>query len=384
MIVYVSPAIAPSDYSNYVKNGVIRSGAQSQKFNSLLIEGLSSFNKVSAISNPPFINKRIEIKGFEQRVGNIRYFSIGAHSGRIRKILNFIDMRRCFRKIDKDNIQYIICDSIDVQASLTAYLYAKKNNIPIIAIVTDIPQFMCSGKMDIYGKISDYLMKKYDAYILLTEAMNSVVNLQHKPYMIMEGVCSANNVDFVRTKQNKRFTVVFTGNVSEDNNLGNLLMAFSDSRLANVDLHIYGSGSYEAKVIAASSENNNIFYHGMVPIEESVNAQRNADLLINPRSPRASFAEYSFPSKLMEYMISGVPVLTTKLPGIPNEYFNYLYTISDDSVSAIVSAIENIIHTSSISLYAKAVKAKNFILENKNSKLQAKRIIDFSETSLIK
>jgi len=44
---------------------------------------------------------------------------------------------------------------------------------------------------------------------------------------------------------------------------------------------------------------------------------------------------YSFPSKLIEYMASATPVLTTRLPGIPPEYEPYVYWIEDDSVEGI-------------------------------------------------
>ena len=54
---------------------------------------------------------------------------------------------------------------------------------------------------------------------------------------------------------------------------------------------------------------------------------KEAKLLINLRNPEDKYTKYSFPSKTFEYMVSGTPFFTTKLEGIPSEYYNYLYCI---------------------------------------------------------
>ena len=38
---------------------------------------------------------------------------------------------------------------------------------------------------------------------------------------------------------------------------------------------------------------------------------------VNPRQNNEEFTKYSFPSKTMEYLASGVPVVAYKLDGIP-------------------------------------------------------------------
>jgi len=45
----------------------------------------------------------------------------------------------------------------------------------------------------------------------------------------------------------------------------------------------------------------------------------------------------------MEYMVSGTPFLTTRLEGIPHEYYKYLYTIDDYSVGSVKQKIEEIL-----------------------------------------
>ena len=78
----------------------------------------------------------------------------------------------------------------------------------------------------------------------------------------------------------------------------------------------------------------------------------------------------------MEYLASGTPVLMYELPGIPSEYFQYCYILRDFSVSALANKIEEIICKADSELQVKGEEAKRFILENKTSRIQTKKIID--------
>jgi glycosyltransferase involved in cell wall biosynthesis len=46
--------------------------------------------------------------------------------------------------------------------------------------------------------------------------------------------------------------------------------------------------------------------------------------MLNPRDPSWRGTPYSFPSKLLEYLTTGKPIISTRLPGIPAEYFEVL------------------------------------------------------------
>src|SRR5690606_20603968 len=46
-----------------------------------------------------------------------------------------------------------------------------------------------------------------------------------------------------------------------------------------------------------------------------------ADFLLNPRDPAWPGSDYSFPWKLFEYLCHGKPIISTRLSGVPPEYF---------------------------------------------------------------
>ena len=87
------------------------------------------------------------------------------------------------------------------------------------------------------------------------------------------------------------------------------------------------------------------------------------------------FVKYSFPSKLIEYMQSGTITITTRLPGIPNDYFEYIYFFDSADVTGLKAGLEKLIVLSGAELDERGHKAKEFVLNNKNNFVQANKIL---------
>ena len=97
---------------------------------------------------------------------------------------------------------------------------------------------------------------------------------------------------------------------------------------------------------------------------------------MNPRPTTEEYTKYSFPSKNMEYMVSGTAVLTTALPGMPEEYKKHVYLIEDEGVDGISNAFKNIAKLSDEEVVNKGRLAREFVLSEKNNKIQTKKIIE--------
>ena len=118
------------------------------------------------------------------------------------------------------------------------------------------------------------------------------------------------------------------------------------------------------------------FYGGMLMTSEIVEKEREATLLVNPRPTVEEFVKYSFPSKTMEYMASGTPVLTTRLPGMPEEYYPHVYFIDDESADGIAHALTQVLAHSDEELFDKGCAARAFVLDSRNNVIQAAKILD--------
>ena len=375
MILYFSSAIPYVEYNKALGTELITVGQQAQKFNHLLIEGLSTHDRVIAISNPPY-NKKGKNECIDSK--SLKYCVSGGNSSRTtRKSSNIIQMFKfAKREILRERCSAIIVDSINLGAIFVAKLIGSIQKIPVIGVVTDVPEFMCKGRMNLALRIDAWLMKRLDGYVLLTEEMNNVANPSGKPHIVMEGSCEVTycNKEIALSDDISKKVCLFSGSVNEANGINILVKAFQMSSLSDVDLHIYGSGPYTEKLVQACRRHSNILYNGTVRNDIVVNKQKEADLLINPRPSNIEFGAFSFPSKLIEYMASGTPVLTTRLPGIPIEYYDYVYVIEDESPSGIAVAIRNALHEKR----NLGIAAQKFVCEKKNNIEQARRIYEFA------
>lgn len=136
----------------------------------------------------------------------------------------------------------------------------------------------------------------------------------------------------------------------------------------------------ELEMAQISNQDHRIKYMGIVSNEMVVKALKEATLLINPRPSNSEFTKYSFPSKNMEYMASGTPLVTTPLPGMPKEYNRFVYLFNDESVEGISSTLRVLLSKSSDELYKFGLRAKQFVINHKNNLIQAKRILNLSES----
>lgn len=378
-ILYLSAGTDDTLFQRYQQQGYIKGGFQAQKFNSLLIKGLAEHQPVRAIANLPFAAGTPRLSRTVVCVENVEYITLEYIPGRFHKIANLFQILSEGRKIGKtDEIEAVVCDAINPLASVGAYILSCVFRIPKVGIITDIPELMDQGRETIFTKITSHFMKKYDGYVLLTDAMNEKVNHRKKPFIVMEGVCEASHQGQESNPSDllNKNVCMYTGTLAEGTGIENLLQGFMQANLSNTELHIYGNGACREKVIAASKQFQAIQYKGIAGNDVIVREQQKAALLINPRPKDVPFGEYSFPSKIMEYMVSGTPVLSTRLPGIPKEYFEYIYSLDNESASGITKAIKEILEIPLEERMTKGQAARQYVSEYKNKYIQSGRILE--------
>lgn len=217
-----------------------------------------------------------------------------------------------------------------------------------------------------------------DSMVFLTEAMNDVVNRRGVPHIVMEGLVDIDSPPAGQSEEKAGSAVImYAGALRRQYGLEDLVngfMAFDDSEAR---LWIMGDGDYRDDIALAAKKDPRIVFFGRVKQEEVLRREREAALLINPRPADMEFTKYSFPSKNMEYAASGTPLLTTKLPGMPHEYYDYVYLIDGSGSEAITKSFNELFHSHTPEeLREKGLCARKFILENKNNLIQSKRICD--------
>ena len=145
----------------------------------------------------------------------------------------------------------------------------------------------------------------------------------------------------------------------------------------DIRLHLYGSGDAIDQIIIAVEQDSRIIYHGKITKQDAVIAIHEADVLINPRSENdGDFVRYSFPSKDIEYLGTGIPTILCKLSSMPQEYYPYFIDAQNGSIDNLVKAIIKVYQMPRSERDKFGATAKAFICERMNIDKQAERIIE--------
>lgn len=169
----------------------------------------------------------------------------------------------------------------------------------------------------------------------------------------------------IKNIKNEIFTITYAGGLHEAYGLKLLVDAITDlDKSISVELVLYGKGDQVEYIKHKALTDTRIKYMGFCDTNELVPALLNSDLLINPRPSHQEFATLSFPSKLIEYLYTGIPVLTTRIKSIPTEYQEHFFYINDESTVGIQNAILDFIQTPEKLRIEKANKAAVFVKEN--------------------
>lgn len=238
---------------------------------------------------------------------------------------------------------------------LEAAVWAKKKDpkIKICLVVPDLPQYMnlSAKKSLLYRVAKSFDIKKFnklnrqvDSYVLLTEAMKDSIDTHGQPCRIVEGIVTDEELANGKTlraqaqKDSSVKTIVYTGKVYEKFGAKGLVDAFRMLTEENYRLVICGDGDAAEYVKGAASEDTRIQFLGQVPAATAKEWTFKADVLVNPRRNDEAYTKYSFPSKNIEYLLSGNPVVAYKLDGMPDVYGEMMRLILDDDKRGLTEA----------------------------------------------
>ena len=367
------PSVAPIVFESALLDGLYQNGAELE---------IHSFPMY-----PTFPNARFLYYG-----GNVETLSCG-YTCRLLKTVNLPFLKQFIRKSDarkqikrfcKENAEsgVILTYSIPPFLVKDVIRYARRYSVKTVAVVTDLLREMYMNE-----KLSGLMARlkrrylagalryqgEYDGYVYLTEAMRDVV-APDKPYTVMEGIASLTKDDASFPKAFPR-AVMYAGMLHEKYGILNLLDAFEEANLPNTELWLFGEGNAVDSIRARAAKNGAIRYFGTVAREEILGYEKKATLLVNSRDPSEEFTKYSFPSKTIEYMLSETPLLTTRLEGIPKEYEPHVFFAEGNSPQQLANALKMALSCSDDELFGKGEKAKEFIVKEKNAKIQSAKVM---------
>lgn len=381
-IIYAVTTCSDRVYRQLFADVAQKPAFQSQKYHRLLIEGLAAGAKVDVVANPP-VNRSVLKENFVRLPGETEGGACYRYIPAIRNpILKAVAVGlgtffQTVRLVEKDSA--VVVDCLNRTTALSALLAAKLRQKPCVGIVTDLPDML--GGSGFSKKMANFVIRHCTHYVLLTEAMNDYLNRKGKPYVILEGhsdIAMEQQKPSLDRKEKPR-VCMYAGGVSKQYGLGNLVEGFQKADIPNARLEIYGPGDYVPELKKIAETDSRIYYGGMLLNKEIVEREMAATLLVNPRPTEEEYVKYSFPSKTMEYMSTGTPVLTTVLPGMPREYYPYVYLMEEETADGAAQMLKTVFNQSDEALFEKGLAAREFILKEKNNVRQAGKILEMLE-----
>ena len=270
---------------------------------------------------------------------------------------------------------------------------AKKKfpDINACCVITDMPELSATKPKTFVGKLKSLPSKimfrttyKYipssNKFALLSKHMASALSLSEDCFCVVECMCDPDFADdrgnniFWNRRIKEDVYFAYSGTLDKQYGIKELLEAFVSIDDPRLHLWICGDGNGKQDVLSIMQCDSRIEYFGCLEYDDVINLQHASDILINPRSSEGKFTKYSFPSKTIEYMLAGKPVIAYKLMGIPDEYDNYLLYVKQ-SKNGLADCIRQYGNTRKEDLVKIGEKNRLFAETNKNYVIQTKKIL---------
>lgn len=244
-------------------------------------------------------------------------------------------------------------------------------NIPGSTIRDSLP-----GRIDYWQQ--RWVIPRLDGHVAVSDAIMEDF-APGRPYLRLEGgilpevfagaECSE--------RRDETFVIAAAGSLDEVNGFPEILEAFS--RIANPDcrLRIAGGGPLESLVRAAVTRDSRIEYLGFVPLTSVLQLYRDADVLLCMRPTRRFQTRYFFPSKLIECLASGTPVITTCTGHTREEFGEFCYLLEDETAEGLAERIREVAAIPAVDRRRLGARAREFTLRTKSWEAQSRRVVEY-------
>jgi glycosyltransferase involved in cell wall biosynthesis len=227
-----------------------------------------------------------------------------------------------------------------------------------------------------------WLLPRFDGHIVVADQIATDF-FPGRPYVRVEGGVDKAFLERTRrpndraAKANDPFAFVFAGWLNEANGLIILLSAFGLLRGPGFRLRIAGSGPLSPIVEEASRQDPRIHYLGTLDSESLAHVYLAADALLNVRLTKGIDTRYFFPSKLIEFMASGVPTITTSVAHAESEFDGLVYLLRDESVRGLADLMSFVASRSHEERGKIAARARAYAVTNKTWDVQTAKVAHY-------
>jgi len=228
----------------------------------------------------------------------------------LRFILTLYKFLKEVKKIKPD----IIISKMVSPSGTVGVMYKKKTNVPVITQCEGGDIICDNGLWD--KIINKFVLKRSNRVISATYDMKEIIE---KKYGTVNTIIIKNGINFSKFNKTKKINlnlsrpvITFAARIEENKGLEYLLSAFKkiNIEIKSANLLVLGEGSLR-KSLEKKYMDKNIFFKGHINYEEMPEILKSSDLFVLP----AIFEAQGI--SLLEAMSCGLPIISTKVGGIP-------------------------------------------------------------------
>ena len=377
-ILVFSSAMRENDFSLYQEEAKIKPNPSNQNFYYKLIKTLAINNTVSVVSHRPLVKgmfKRGYLESDTKIDGNIKFYYTNNRSDKLFKLFQEKQsIENAARQAIEDFLSHdfiIVTDTLRLNLLKAAKKIAKLYDVKIVGMLTDNPYNLSNGPV----YVKKYLVQQasdLDGYLSLTNGLVQIYNENARSY-VFEGLVSEEN----EGKKDPIFNYFyFGGSLYERYGVKTLVDAFHNSNI-KAKLVLAGSGPLDSYIEQLANDDYRILYLNQLSKEKNIAYMRNSIANINPRPLDLKMDNESVPSKLLEYLSIGTPVISTKFPRLYSTFKDDVHWIDGNTVDAMKIALESYDISKQEEHLKKAATARRKVFEFYGLNVQADSISHF-------
>ena len=227
-------------------------------------------------------------------------------------------------------LPYVVCSLV-----LKGLLHAKH-----IVVLTDPVSLKSDSRIiRFFRYVNDLLIRFFlrysDASFTLSHKLSETY-MPQKPHYLYVGEVDklySFSANAISNDCRKQLVVTYLGGLEDSYGVRNLVDAFS-LLPSTYQLVVCGKGTLEKYCAEMDKSNKNITFKGFLNDSELRDVYERTHLFVNPRLLSMDVVDYTFPSKILDYAKTGIPVVTTKISTIPELIRTSLFLFSGDDVKS--------------------------------------------------
>ena len=310
-----------------------------------------------------------------------------------RKILGYITSYiEIFERYRTNKIDFVIISTDEIKSLFFFSLISKLISAHPIFIFDEYPTPIRHKLKNKIPKIKEYLyskvLKYIDAYISISgELKRYYTTLCFKPTFILPVIVDVSRFTeiVVSSPKIEDKYLCYMGNMElSKDDVDNIIKAFSllDEKFNSIKLRLYGNPcantkKYLEELIISLNLQDRVYLMGRVDSQQVPQILKNAYVLVSSQ-PNTKRAAGGFPTKLGEYLATGVPTLLTDV-GENGKYVNnnhHVFFSKPDDYVAYAKRLSDILNNYDLAINI-GLNGKKYILENYSHLKKGEELLKF-------